>query len=77
MYLIYMYIGDLALNNLQWLISHKIQPNPTQPNPTNKPTTKSINLLSISDFLYRTYKEKQKSSAEKKSAYFLENLSLA
>ena len=26
-YLIYMYKKDLALNNLQWLICHKIQPN--------------------------------------------------
>ena len=26
-YLIYMYKEDLALNNLQWLICHKIQPN--------------------------------------------------
>ncbi len=29
-YLIYMYKEDLALNNLQWLICHKTQPNPTQ-----------------------------------------------
>ena len=27
-YLLYMYKGDLALNNLQWLICHKIKPNP-------------------------------------------------
>ena len=27
MYLIYMYIEDLALNNLQWLICPKTQPN--------------------------------------------------
>ena len=26
-YLIYMYKEDLALNNLQWLICHKTQPN--------------------------------------------------
>ena len=26
-YLIYMYEKDLALNNLQWLICHKTQPN--------------------------------------------------
>ena len=26
-YLIYMYKEDLALNNLKWLIWHKIQPN--------------------------------------------------
>ena len=26
-YLIYMYKEDLALNNLQWLISHKTKPN--------------------------------------------------
>ena len=26
-YLIYMYKEDLALNNLQWLICHKAQPN--------------------------------------------------
>ena len=26
-YLIYMYKKDLALNNLQWLICHKTQPN--------------------------------------------------
>ena len=26
-YLIYMYEEDLALNNLQWLICHKTQPN--------------------------------------------------
>ena len=26
-YLIYMYKQDLALNNLQWLIYHKTQPN--------------------------------------------------
>ena len=26
-YLIYMYKEDLALNNLQWLISHKTQTN--------------------------------------------------
>ena len=26
-YLIYMYKQDLALNNLQWLICHKTQPN--------------------------------------------------
>ena len=26
-YLIYMYKKDLALNNLQWLICHKSQPN--------------------------------------------------
>ena len=26
-YLIYMYKDDLALNNLQWLICHKNQPN--------------------------------------------------
>ena len=26
-YLIYMYKDDLVLNNLQWLICHKIQPN--------------------------------------------------
>ena len=25
-YLIYLYEEDLALNNLQWLICHKIQP---------------------------------------------------
>ena len=29
-----MYKEDLALNNLQWLICHKTQPNPTQPNLT-------------------------------------------
>ena len=28
-YLIYMYKEDLALNNLQWLICHKTQPNQT------------------------------------------------
>ena len=27
-----MYKEDLALNNLQWLISHKTLPNKTQPN---------------------------------------------
>ena len=27
-----MYKDDLALNNLQWLISHRTQPNPTKPN---------------------------------------------
>ena len=27
-----MYTQDLVLNNLQWLICHKTQPNPTQPN---------------------------------------------
>ena len=32
MYLIYLYKKDLALNNLQWLICHKTQPNQTQPN---------------------------------------------
>ena len=26
-----MYIQDLALNNLEWLICHKTQPNPTEP----------------------------------------------
>ena len=26
-YLIYMYKKDLALNNIQWLIYHKTQPN--------------------------------------------------
>ena len=26
-YLMYMYKEDLALNNLQWLICHKAQPN--------------------------------------------------
>ena len=26
-YLVYMYKEDLALNNLQWLICHKTQPN--------------------------------------------------
>ena len=26
---------DLALNNLQWLICHKTQPNPTKPTPNN------------------------------------------
>ena len=31
-YMIYMYTVDLALNNLQWLICHKTQPNPTKPN---------------------------------------------
>ena len=29
---IYMYKQDLALNNLQWLICHKTQPNQTKPN---------------------------------------------
>ena len=33
MYLIYMCTQDLALNNLQWLICHKIKPNQTKPNP--------------------------------------------
>ena len=28
-YLIYMYKQDLALNDLQWLICHKTQPNQT------------------------------------------------
>ena len=28
-----MYKDDLALNNLQRLLCHKTQPNPTQPNP--------------------------------------------
>ena len=32
--LIYMYKEDLALNNQQWLIRHKTQPNPIQPNQT-------------------------------------------
>ena len=32
-YFIYMYKEDLALNNLQWLICHKIKPNQTKPNP--------------------------------------------
>ena len=27
-----MYKEDLALNDLQWLICHKTQPNPTKPN---------------------------------------------
>ena len=27
-----MYKEDLALNNLKWLICHKIQPNQTKPN---------------------------------------------
>ena len=31
-YLIYMYKEDLALNNPQWLICHKIKPNLTKPN---------------------------------------------
>ena len=30
MYLIYVYKEDLALNNLQWLISHKTRPNQTK-----------------------------------------------
>ena len=34
---VYMYKEDLALNNLQWLICHKIQPN-------NRPTTGLIKL---------------------------------
>ena len=29
-YLIYMYKEDLVLNNLQWLICHKTQPNQTK-----------------------------------------------
>ena len=29
-YLIYMCIQDLSLNNLQWLICHRIQPNQTK-----------------------------------------------
>ena len=28
-----MYKGDLALNNLQWLICHQTQPNQIKPNP--------------------------------------------
>ena len=39
MYLIYMYNEDLALNNLQWLICHKTQPN------HNKEFEKSSKLL--------------------------------
>ena len=35
-YLIYMYKVDLALNNLQWLICHKIQPNQAKPNPLHE-----------------------------------------
>ena len=31
-YLMYMDKMDLALNNLQWLICHKTQPNQTKPN---------------------------------------------
>ena len=31
-YIYYMYKEDLALNNLQWLISHKTQPNQTMMN---------------------------------------------
>ena len=27
LYLLYMYKEDLALNNLQWLMGHKTQPN--------------------------------------------------
>ena len=33
-YSTYMYKEDLVLNNQQWLMCHKTQPNPTQPNPT-------------------------------------------
>ena len=29
-YLIYMHLKDLALNNLQWLIYHKTKPNHTK-----------------------------------------------
>ena len=32
MYLIYIFIDDLALNNLPWLICHKTKPNQTKPN---------------------------------------------
>ena len=32
-YLIYMYKNDLALNNLHWLICHKIKPNQTKLKP--------------------------------------------
>ena len=31
-YLIYMYKKNLTLNNLQWLVCHKTQPNQTKPN---------------------------------------------
>ena len=31
---VYMYKIDLALNNLQWLICHKTEPNQTKPNQT-------------------------------------------
>ena len=31
-YLIYTYKENLALNNLQWFISHKTKPNQTKPN---------------------------------------------
>ena len=51
-YLLYMYIADLTLNKLQWLICHKTQPNRT--NPSNKLLVHNslleINLEQMLDF---------------------------
>ena len=41
-YLIYMYLKDLALNDLQWLMYHKTKPNQTKPN-----QTKNLNLNKV------------------------------
>ena len=46
-----MYKYDLALNNLQWLICHKIQP--TNNYPTH--TKKKKNTLTFSEEIYKLF----------------------
>ena len=44
-YLVYVYKDNLALNNLQWVITHKIQPNRTkQLSPTSADSNKHFQL---------------------------------
>ena len=53
-----MYKEDLALNNLQWLICHKTQPNPTQLNDEkiNATIRHCQIILQSSIYVFRVYK---------------------
>ena len=46
--MIYMYKEDLGLNNPQWLICHKTQPNPTKPNSLS--VCLSLDFVSVVSF---------------------------